>query len=73
MAGGSRPASSQLPTTAISSMPARIHTGLGLSIAQSVLTAHHATVTARSQPAGGLDTSVVIPRDPRRLKHPDRE
>jgi signal transduction histidine kinase len=47
--------------------------GLGLSIAQSVLTAHHATVTARSQPAGGLDISVVIPRDPRRLKHPDCE
>jgi signal transduction histidine kinase len=37
--------------------------GLGLSIAQSVLTAHRATVTARSQPAGGLDISVVIPRD----------
>jgi signal transduction histidine kinase len=37
--------------------------GLGLSIARSVLTAHRATVTARSQPAGGLDISVVIPRD----------
>ncbi len=36
--------------------------GLGLSIARSVATAHHATVTARSQPAGGLDISVVIPR-----------
>jgi len=36
--------------------------GLGLSIARSVVTAHHATVTARSQPAGGLDISVVIPR-----------
>ncbi|MCW2933741.1 MAG: two-component sensor histidine kinase [Actinomycetia bacterium] len=35
--------------------------GLGLSIARSVVTAHHATVTARSQPAGGLDISVVIP------------
>ena len=35
--------------------------GLGLSIARSVATAHHATVTARSQPAGGLDISVVIP------------
>ena len=34
--------------------------GLGLSIARSVATAHHATVTARSQPAGGLDISVVI-------------
>ena len=39
--------------------------GLGLSITRSVATAHHATVTARSQPAGGLDISVVIPRGPR--------
>jgi len=38
--------------------------GLGLSIARSVLTAHRATVTAQSQPNGGLDISVVIPRDP---------
>jgi signal transduction histidine kinase len=37
--------------------------GLGLSIARSVITAHRATVTARSQPDGGLDISVVIPRD----------
>jgi len=36
--------------------------GLGLSIARSVVTAHGATVTARSQPAGGLDISVLIPR-----------
>jgi signal transduction histidine kinase len=36
--------------------------GLGLSIARSAATSHHATVTARSQPAGGLDISVVIPR-----------
>jgi hypothetical protein len=36
--------------------------GLGLSIARSVLTAHHATVTASSQPGGGLHISVVIPR-----------
>jgi signal transduction histidine kinase len=36
--------------------------GLGLSIARSVVTAHRATVTARSQPAGGLAISVVIPR-----------
>ncbi len=35
--------------------------GLGLSIARSVATAHHATVTASSQPAGGLDISVLIP------------
>jgi signal transduction histidine kinase len=36
--------------------------GLGLSIARSVGAAHGATVTARSQPAGGLDISVMIPR-----------
>jgi signal transduction histidine kinase len=36
--------------------------GLGLSIARSVVTAHRATVTARSQSSGGLDISVVIPR-----------
>jgi len=36
--------------------------GLGLSIARSVSAAHGATVTARSQPAGGLDISVMIPR-----------
>jgi len=36
--------------------------GLGLSIARSVVTAHGATVTARSQPAGGLDVSVLLPR-----------
>jgi signal transduction histidine kinase len=38
--------------------------GLGLSIARSVVTAHHATVTATSQPAGGLDISVLIPHCP---------
>jgi signal transduction histidine kinase len=37
--------------------------GLGLSIVRSVATAHHATVTARSQPGGGLAVSVVIPRE----------
>jgi len=36
--------------------------GLGLSITRSVATAHDATVTVRSQPEGGLDVSVVIPR-----------
>jgi signal transduction histidine kinase len=41
---------------------ARHGAGLGLAIAQSVITAHHASVTARSQAAGGLDISVVIPR-----------
>jgi signal transduction histidine kinase len=40
---------------------ARDGVGLGLSIARSVVTAHRATVTVRSQPAGGLDISVVIP------------
>jgi signal transduction histidine kinase len=38
--------------------------GLGLSIARSVVTAHRATITARSQPAGGLDIKVVIPGGP---------
>ena len=37
--------------------------GLGLSIVRSVATAHHATITARSQPGGGLAISVVIPRE----------
>jgi signal transduction histidine kinase len=37
--------------------------GLGLSIVRSVATAHHATVTARSQPGGGLAISVVIPQE----------
>jgi len=37
--------------------------GLGLSIVRSVATAHQATVTARSQPGGGLAISVVIPRE----------
>jgi signal transduction histidine kinase len=41
----------------------RAGVGLGLSIARSVITAHRATVTARSQPGGGLHISVVIPRD----------
>ena len=41
---------------------ARDGVGLGLSIARSVVTAHRATVTIRSQPAGGLDVSVVIPQ-----------
>ena len=44
--------------------------GLGLSIARSVVTAHRATVTVRSQPAGGLDISVVIPRCPAVEPHP---
>jgi signal transduction histidine kinase len=44
--------------------------GLGLSIARSVVTAHRATLTARSQPAGGLDISVVIPRDLAAGSHP---
>jgi signal transduction histidine kinase len=44
--------------------------GLGLSIARSVLTAHRAIVTARSQPAGGLDITVVIPRDLAAGMHP---
>jgi signal transduction histidine kinase len=41
---------------------ARDGVGLGLSIARSVATAHGATLTVRSRPAGGLDISMVIPR-----------
>jgi len=44
--------------------------GLGLSIARSVVSAHGATVTARSQPDGGLDISVVIPRDRTAVRGP---
>jgi signal transduction histidine kinase len=36
--------------------------GLGLSITRSAAAAHGATVSARAQPAGGLDVSVVFPR-----------
>ena len=43
---------------------ARDGVGLGLSIARSVITAHRATVTASSQPAGGLDIAVLIPHRP---------
>jgi signal transduction histidine kinase len=38
--------------------------GLGLSIARSVATAHRAILTARSQPDGGLDITLVIPHSP---------
>jgi signal transduction histidine kinase len=44
--------------------------GLGLSIARSVATAHHATVTTRSQPAGGLDITITIPHHPAPPPHP---
>jgi signal transduction histidine kinase len=37
--------------------------GLGLSIVRSVIAAHRATVAARSQPGGGLEISVVSPRE----------
>jgi hypothetical protein len=33
-------------------------------IVRSAIAAHRATVTARSEPGGGLDISVVIPREP---------
>jgi signal transduction histidine kinase len=36
--------------------------GLGLSIANAVALAHHATVTARPRSEGGLEFSVAIPR-----------
>jgi signal transduction histidine kinase len=35
--------------------------GLGLSIVQAIATAHHATLTARAQPAGGLEIEVAFP------------
>jgi signal transduction histidine kinase len=38
--------------------------GLGLSIAQSVSTAHGAELDVRSQPEGGLRISVILPRGP---------
>lgn len=41
---------------------ARDGAGLGLSIVQSVANAHRASVSARSQPAGGLNVLVVLPR-----------
>jgi signal transduction histidine kinase len=44
--------------------------GLGLSITRSVVTAHRATVAVRSQPGGGLDISVMIPRCPAVEPHP---
>ncbi len=49
---------------------ARDGVGLGLSIARSVVTAHHATVTASSQPAGGLGISVLIPHAPAAASRP---
>jgi signal transduction histidine kinase len=41
---------------------ARDGAGLGLSIVQSVAKAHRASVSARCQPAGGLNILVVLPR-----------
>jgi signal transduction histidine kinase len=38
--------------------------GLGLSIAQSVSTAHGAELDVRSQPGGGLRISITLPRGP---------
>jgi K+-sensing histidine kinase KdpD len=38
--------------------------GLGLPIARPSAAAHHATVTASSQSAGGLDITVLIPHGP---------
>src|SRR5262249_6758509 len=35
--------------------------GLGLSIVQAIAIAHRATLTARAQPAGGLDIEVAFP------------
>jgi signal transduction histidine kinase len=38
--------------------------GLGLSIVRSVVTAHGATLTASSQPGGGLDIRIVAAARP---------
>jgi signal transduction histidine kinase len=35
--------------------------GLGLSIVQAIATAHHATLSARAQPGGGLDVEIGFP------------
>ncbi|MBO0511568.1 HAMP domain-containing histidine kinase [Streptomyces beijiangensis] len=37
--------------------------GLGLAIVRSIATAHHGTVTARSNPGGGLTVQVELPGD----------
>jgi signal transduction histidine kinase len=42
--------------------------GLGLSIVQAIATAHDATLTARAQPAGGLEIEVGFPRADVRAK-----
>jgi signal transduction histidine kinase len=47
-------------------------TGLGLSIVQAIATAHHATLTARAQPAGGLDIEVGFPSR-NGVPEPDRD
>jgi signal transduction histidine kinase len=47
-------------------------TGLGLSIVQAIATAHHATLTARAQPAGGLDIEVGFPSR-NGVAEPDRD
>jgi hypothetical protein len=53
---------------AVRAVPARRGTapgmepGSGLSIVQSVARAHGASVSVRSQPAGGLNVPVVMPR-----------
>ena len=38
--------------------------GLGLSIANTIASAHNATITARPRPGGGLEMSVTIPPSP---------
>jgi signal transduction histidine kinase len=38
--------------------------GLGLSIVQAIAAAHHATITARARPGGGLTIDVTFPRPP---------
>jgi signal transduction histidine kinase len=40
------------------------HHGLGLSIVRAIATAHHATITARNRPEGGLTMEVTFPPGP---------
>lgn len=44
--------------------------GLGLPIVQAVADAHHATITARPQPEGGLFIEVKFPRSPDGIDQP---
>ena len=43
--------------------------GLGLAIVAAIARAHHATLTARPRPAGGLDITVTLPAARRVAPH----